>query len=266
MPLVLPLVLGSIAFLVAICTLPYKVPVARVYSVSYVFGYNNRIAVLLTAVGVILLALFGPELPLRFTPGKALTASTVRKALVIAGGLTALLHLLTRRLDGVLESIYLIDRVKLLKEGRIPYKQFEYAYGASFLYGPACIARWFHLSLGDGYGIFWVALVLLGTYLLYRCIVWVDLRNGAQRSIFLLFWAFSVLNLFTFGITYSLFRYVLPCFLALVLYRKLAGTERSQIAALLLPAPMYALLVLVSPELAVAFAVGMSAFYCASGT
>ena len=258
----LALALGSILFLVAICTLPYMVPVTPVYSDSYVFGYNNRVAAMLTALGAVLLALFGPELQLHFTAARPFTRSTLRKALAISATIAGTLHLLTRRLNGVAESIYLIDRIHLLRSGRVPYTQFEYAYGASFLYGPAWISRFLHLPVADGYGLFWIALVLLGTALLGKVILWVDLPHGAQRSIFLLFWVFSVLNLFTFGVTYSLFRYVLPCFFALVIYRRLWTTERGwpQAATLALPAPMYALLLLVSPELGIAFAVGITAY------
>ncbi|MGI4826680.1 MAG: hypothetical protein ACRYFU_00560 [Janthinobacterium lividum] len=258
----LALALGSILFLLAISWLPYRMPVPRAYSDSYVFGYNNRIAAILTAAAAVLLAFFGPRLQLHLSPGKSLTSSTLKKALagssVIGGGL----YLLTRRLDGVNESIYLIDRIKLLLAGRVPYKDFEYAYGASFLYVPAWISRGLHLPVGDAYGVFWIGLVLLGTFLLYKVIGWVDVPSGAQRSIFLLFWIFSILNLFSFGVTYSLFRYVLPCFFALVVYRGLAPVEQPQPqpGIFLLPPLMYALLLLVSPELGITFAIGMSAF------
>lgn len=261
----LALALGSILFLIAICTLPYRVPLAPVYSISYIFGYNNRVAVLLTAGAIVLLALFGPTLQLSFRSGKPLTVSTLRKALAIAGGCTVILAWFTRRLDGLLESIYLIDRARLLGEGRVPYRDFEYAYGAFFLYGPSWIARWTHLSVGDAYGLFWIGLVLLGTWLLYKCLTWTDLPGAAQRTVFLFFWAFSVVNLLTFGITYTTFRYILPCFLALVLYRRLAVAGDFHAAVLLLPVPMFALLIVISPELAIAFGVGVSAFLARFG-
>ena len=111
---------------------------------------------------------------------------------------------------------------------------------------------------------FWITLVLLGTWLLYQTILWVDVPDGAKQSIFLLFWTFSVLNLFTFGVTYSLFRYTLPCFFGLVLYRRLAPPA-SQPLTLLLPAPMYGMLLLISPELGIAFAVGTTAYLLCFG-
>lgn len=148
--------MGSIVFLLALSWLPYKVPVARVYSESYVVGYNNRAGALIIALGAVLLAMFGPALLLQFSPGKPLASSTLKKALAVSAALSGALYLLTRKLDGVIESIYLIDRIKLLVEGKVPYKDFEYAYGALFLYGPAWISRELHIPVGDAYGTVWI--------------------------------------------------------------------------------------------------------------
>ena len=235
-------------------------PFPKVYSVSYIFGYNNRVATILTACWAVLVAVLAPTLPLRPPSGKPLTNSTLRKALAVSGLANLALYLLTRKLDGVEESIYLIDRAKLLFEGRVPYREFEFAYGVVFLYGPVVLARILHIGVGDGYGIFWVLLTLLGTVLLWQTLRWVDLAPGAQRSVFLLFWAFSVVNLLSFGISYTSLRYVLPCFFALVLYRRLRAAEPGRALALLLFVPFFAAILAVSPELAISFAVGMSAF------
>lgn len=256
---------STVVFLSLLCWLPYKVPFPEVYSFSYIFGYNNRVATLLTACWAVSVALLAPALPWRPPSGKPLSASTLKKALAISGLLNLALYLMTRKLDGVEESIYLIDRAKLLFEGRVPYREFEFAYGVVFLYGPVLVARGLHVSVGDGYGLFWVLLTLAGTVLLWQTVRWVELAPGAQRSVFLLFWAFSVVNLLTFGISYTTFRYVLPCFFALILYRGLRGTEAGGARTLLLFGPFFALILAVSPELALSFAVGMSGFLLAFG-
>ena len=220
---------------------------------------------MLTACWAVLIALLAPQLRLRKPSGKPFTRSTLWKALAISGFANLFLYLMTRRLDGVEESIYLIDRAKLLFEGRVPYREFEFAYGAAFLYGPVLVARLLHVSVGDGYGIFWVLLTLLGTVLLWQTVRWVQFAPGAQRAVFLLFWAFSLVNLLTFGISYTTFRYVLPCFLALALYRAIGAVSAGKSWPVLLFAPFFGLILAVSPELAVSFAVGISGFLLAFG-
>ncbi len=256
---------GSILFAWLLSWLPYRVPFPKVYSFSYIFGYNNRVAMIVTACWAVLVALLAPSLPFRAPPGKLLTAATLRKTLAVSGLVNLILYLLTRKLGGVEESIYLIDRAKLLFEGHTPYREFEFAYGVVFLYGPVVFARLLHISVGDGYGLFWMSLTLLGIVLLWQTLRWVDLAPGAQRSVFLLFWAFTLVNLLTFGVSYTAFRYVLPCFFALVLYRQLGAPEQGRSRALFLLAPFFAMVLAVSPEIALSFAVGMSGFLLAFG-
>lgn len=254
------MIASTCIFFRLLCWLPYRVPFPRVYSVSYIFGYNNRVATILTGCWVVVVALLAPALPLRAPSGKPLTLSTLKKALALSGLANLALYLLTRKLDGVEESIYLIDRAKLAFEGRLPYREFEFAYGVVFLYGPALFARLLHISVGDGYGLSWILLNLLGVYLLWQTLRWVPLAPGAQRSVFLLFWAFSAANLLTFGISYTVFRYVLPCFFAVLLYRRLGTPEQGNAHSLLPFVPFFAVILAVSPELAISFAVGMSGF------
>jgi hypothetical protein len=260
------ILIGAAAlFLAALCWLPYRVPATPTVSESYAFGYNNRVGQWIVAAGALLLALWGPRLPTpQSTAARPLRRSTLYKALAVSLLLAVALFLFTRKLEGFGESIYLIDRVKLVLEGRIPYKQFEYAYGAIFLYGPAWMSRWLHLSVGDAYGIFWLLVNAAGICLLYKTIEWIDSPAVDKRGLFILFWVLSLPMLQSAGVNYSLFRYLLPCFFALLVYRKLAPASqpRPQALALLLPVPLLGLLLCVSPELALTFAVG-TAFYLA---
>ena len=90
---------GGVTFGLAAClifVLPLFVPMKPIQtvSVSYLAGFNNSVA-LFGAVGLSLLALFGPRLRLSFKPGKPLTASTLKKSLAIVGAGALVLDLRT---------------------------------------------------------------------------------------------------------------------------------------------------------------------------
>jgi len=257
---------GVAAFLVALSTVPYHFPVAPNFSESYLFGYNNRVGMVIVALGLILLAAFGPRLELQpTTPGKPLTRRTLYKALAVSFVVSTLCYLLTRALNGFNESIYLIDRVQMLLDGRTPYTQFEFAYGALFLYVPAWFARLLHLSAGDGYGLFFVLATVLGTWLLWLTLKNIDEPPAQQRKLFLLLWFLSTMALTNLGTNCSMLRFVLPSYFGAVLYRRLARAPQTQLLTLLLPVPMYAVLLAVSPEFGVAFGIGIAAYLALFG-
>ena len=91
---------------------------------------------------------------------------------------------LARGLQGFGESIYLIDRLKMLTEGGRPYKDFEYAYGAIFLYGPRALML-LHLSAEDSYYVFWLLTLLVGVWMLAEVIGLAGVSGRPKiRSIF----------------------------------------------------------------------------------
>lgn len=256
-----------IAFLVLICTLPYHVPTTPTDSVSYLFGYSNRAAQVLLAIALIPLCLWGPRLSVSSASAFApLPREAIRNAAIITGIACTLLYLLTRKLDGFNESIYMIDRVWHAGSGQRPYVDFEYAYGAFFLYGPVAFMRFLHLPLGDAYGLFWIGTSIVGTWMLGQTIRWgAGARVPHQKSVFWLLWAASTTSILSTGLNYTEFRFVLPCWLALLvhrtLYRSKADTWRWMQAALAASGSTLAVL-LVSPELGIGFAVGPVAFLC----
>lgn len=96
--------------------------------------------------------------------------------------------------------------------------------------------------------------------MLYATLQWVDLPFRFRRLSFLFFLVVALVNLLSTGINYSLFRFVSPCFFALVVYRALDRTASpwSRPLGLLIVAPFYAVLLTISPELALSFGCGMS--------
>lgn len=247
----------------ALVWLPYHVAVPPTFSDSYLFGFNNRAGVAIILVFGLGIAIFAPgfgfssNLP---EEEKPLSRSTLYKALALTVALSGLIFFATRRLGGFDESVYLIDRVKLLLEGHIANRDFEWPYGVFFLYGPAWIARGLHLSVTDAYGLFWILVSLVGVGLLYTTLRWVDEPQLRLRKTFQMLICAGLTALLCTGVNYSLFRFVLPCFLGVGVYRTM--TRRSPELGMLLIVPSYIALLLVSPELAISFALG-TALYCA---
>ncbi len=261
------LVCAAVATVVLLVVVPYHVAGTPNYSVSYLFGFNNHVAIAILALFGLFVALVCPDLRFgepREYKGKPITRTTLRRALLLTLLVSGILYVITRRLGGFDESAYLIDRLNLLLDGHQPNRDFEYAYGMSLLYAPAFLVRAFHLPVGDAYGWFWIALSLFGTWLLYKSISWIEAPSALRRHIFLFYVAISVTALLCTGVNYSLFRFVLPSFLALWIYRRMSKSASAANTAvgIFLVAPCYALLLAVSPEIAVSFAMGMLCFLC----
>ncbi len=247
---------------VTIClfSLPYYVPVSPNLSDSYLFGFNNRFCWLLFLALVSLMALVGPVRSDGTVSGKPLSRSTLQKALVGNLVCSTAMYLWTRKLNGFGEAIYLIDRLRLVMEGRVPYRDFEYAYGVGFLYPPAWLAHLLHLGAADAYGLFYIVVSLLGTLLLYICLLWMDGIPASKRQMFLFLWIVSLVSVLNFGVNYSLLRFDLPIFWMLLIHRAVARRSGSSLVPFALASLGYGIVLCDSPELAIAFGFGASLY------
>jgi hypothetical protein len=193
--------------------LPYHVPVQPSVSDSYLFGFSNKTfeVLLLLFVAALVISERGLALGL---PGRAaslpIPQRTLFGVLAVVAAVCAVMYFLTRGLSGYDESRYLIDRVRLLAEGRTPYREFEFAYGPLLLYGPLAIARMFGIGIESGYYAFWSLTATLGYYLLYQTINRIDFPCSRKRTIFLVFSLGVMPGLLNTGANYTLLRFVLP--------------------------------------------------------
>jgi hypothetical protein len=244
--------------------LPYRIPVQPSLSESYIFGFNNHAGIAIIALGALLSALIAWRAPLQPYTGpteQPLPKSALHQALAATLLVNLCLYLLTRRLDGFNESIYLVDRIKLLLEGKVIYRDFEFAYGPLMLYGPVWLCR-LHLPVGDAYNLFWIAANLTGVWMAFKTLQWIDAPAPGRRLLFVLLVCLSLLAATSTGLNYSLIRYILPCFLGLDLYRRLApiNRPRTQPPVILLALPYSLAIFLVSPEVALSFVLGISVY------
>jgi hypothetical protein len=241
--------------------LPYNVPVQPSVSDSYLFGFSNKTFEVLLLLFVAALVISERGLAPRL-PGRAaslpIPQRTLLAVLAVVAAVCAVMYFLSRGLGGYDESRYLIDRVRLLAEGRTPYREFEFAYGPLLLYGPLAIARMFGIGIESGYYAFWALTATLGYYLLYETINRIDFPCSRKRSIFLVFSIGMMAGLLNTGANYTLLRFVLPAFFALLLHRSVGdgGSLRRHIRSLLLVVLFTAAIEVVSPELAIAYALG----------
>lgn len=249
--------------------LPYYVPVPPAVSDSYLFGFSNKMCQALILLFVTGFALLDSPLllPDQADAGleraaKPIPRSTLFAMLALVCGICGMMYLLTRGLHGYDESRYLIDRVKLLTEGQTPYRDFEFIYGPLLLYGPFAISRIFHCSVEGSYYAFWALEAILGNCLLYSIMNRLAVFSTHTRTIYLVFAVGSMTALLDTGENYTLLRFVLPAFFALLLCRSFGNGQstRSYLQSLLLAIPFTIAIGLVSPEFGFAFAIGSLAY------
>lgn len=246
-------------FLVALLTVPYHFAVPHTISDSEIFGYNNRVAILIVILGALSAGIFFREPQRVNRPGKALSRSTLWKALLITFLFTGTISLLTLHLDGVFESLYMIDRVKMAIAGHLAYRDFEFIYGPLLVYGPATLARLFHLTATNACSLFWMLLALPGVIQLYSILRWTEFSPATQRRVFWLIFLMALGPLLTDSTSYVLLRFLTPIYLAMAIARLVQRTG-THAAVLLWCVPSVALCTAVSPETGMTFGVGITLY------
>jgi len=246
--------------LAAIFYLPRLLPpTSPSASDSYLFSYNNRLGIILLlffiALGVVLTRGFHLNPAKESRVCQPLPRWMLLAALLIVATACAAMYALAGRYHGFGESFYLIDRITLLDQGRTPYRDFEFVYGPAQLYGPLLLHHLLPLDLADAYYLFWTISYLLGAYLLFRCIDNLRFATPAKPAIFVLLYAAGLFAIIRMGTNYTFLRYALPLYLIVRLNTRFRACRApSLLFDVLLCAAFCALLVLSSPETAVAFA------------
>lgn len=162
--------------------------------------------------------------------------------------------LITGRFEGFNESIYEIDRVWLLAQGKMPYVGFEWPFGVFLLYGPLWLSHLLYCGVAGGYYVFWTLASLAGVALLFATINQLDYPSPRKTSIFLLVFVTALPSVMGMGTHYTWLRFITPfyCILAVhrVSVRKLQPNAGRFAACLAIC--FTALLLLISPEMAIA--------------
>lgn len=268
----LPLLL--LASPAAIFVLPFFVPVTPAFSESFLFGFSNRLGLLLFVIllaGLALLSWFG-TLHLSHLPGATISTATntpSRRALsitlLLSAGISIPFFLLIPAGNGVSESIYFLDRIGLLSQGLRPYRDFEFVYGPLQLFLPFLTARSLHLSLTDGYYLVWLVSTLLGLLALWISVRWLDLPSRGKPATFLLLAVILGSEILSTGLNYNPLRYAAPIACLLLVHRlsrfphqPTLSITLQTLAASILSA---VLLLGLSPETGITFSIAVLLFF-----
>ena len=246
--------LFAVACVAAILYVPYFVPQAPVASASYVFGYNNRAAVVLLVVFCAWGAIWKKGCGLKLLPAgrpAKMPRSVLWVCLAIRLAACVAMVPLVGRAGGFAESHYDIDRIWLLAQGKTPYVGFEWPFGALLLYGPLWLGHLLRCGIGGGYYVFWTAASVGGVAILYAIIDRLDYATTRKTSIFLLLFVTFLPSVLGMGAHYTLLRFATPFYCILVVYGMAAEPGRRWLAAAL-AAGFTAMLLTISPEMAMA--------------
>ncbi len=248
-----------LALLAALWTVPYFFPVNATISLSYVVGYNNRVAVLVFALGAILFAFL--------THGELASASSTHNQKVTRADLVASLAVVglacfLRHHHGQIpgdESSYVINRLQMLASGLRPYKDVEFIYGPLHLWIPRLVTRVFGFSVTTGYYVWWYTQWLVGTAMLWTTVSLLPYVLRRRRLIFWFVLAELLFSISSEGTAYTPVRLAGAAFCVVVLCEI---WRRTASAWLLLASGAAAILlgIGISPEQGLAVALGLIAW------
>jgi len=247
--------------------LPYLFPVSPSVSASYIYQFNNRVALLVFLAGATLLGFLFPWPP----PESEIKDSSVSRTTglaAVAGTVAfgAFLHWISVPQGLTGEASYFLSRFSEAVAGHTIYRDFEFAYGPLWLYLPLWTGELLHLSLISGYLLFWLFNWAIGIWLLYIVVNAIKIPSSYRTSIFLIFAASMAPWLWSQGVNYTPVRPLLAGALAMVvwtIYRR--GAPQLAVAAV--AAVSAAVATGVSPEYGLAFMLGTLLFFafCVKG-
>jgi hypothetical protein len=251
------------AFAVVFFRLPFAFPVAPSASASYVFQFNNRVAVVIFIAGAALFSIYFRGLSLQ--PGTRDSRVSRISCLVAIATCVAVgwFYYWLSVPDGLFgEATYFHGRLAQLASGKAIYRDFEFAYGPLMLYLPFWTGRLLHLSLIHGYVLFWLADWAVGIWILYRLVNAIEIPSPYRTAIFFIFVLDFAGSILPQGINYAPLRTLLTAALAMVVYAAYRHPV-SMPAMVAVSTACAALAAAVSPEHGLAFMAGTLLFFAA---
>jgi hypothetical protein len=262
--------------LLSIFYLPWHVKMAKpIISVSYDYGFNNKVSVVSILLSIIALTLIRMKYGstdesidgLAVGPSEVTKDDLPHKHFYIGVGIHLFIILslliLTGNDPGYGESTYFIDRADKVLHGLKPYVDFEYAYGPLFIYLPALLFKILNpigLTLKGCYCAVFTVIDILGIYIVYQTFNLLKI-SAKQKSVM---YYLIVLPSFPFqlGLNYVLLRYIAPCVSLIFLNYKycVESTSMRSLKYVTLSLVLIALNLSISPEAGIAFYISLIFF------
>jgi len=165
------------------------------------------------------------------------------------------MYVFAGRYEGFGESFYVIDRIWLLADGKVPFRDFEFAYGPALLYGPSVLHTIFSIGIAKAYYLFWAGSYLLGALLLFKTVNMVNYPTTSKQEIYLLLFLPGLFPIIRMGTNYTFLRFVCPLFFVLVIHKWFKDSHGGWIVRAVLGSVVFtAFLLSLSAETAIAFA------------
>ena len=251
--------------LLCVFWLPLAVPPKPNFSASWVYGFNNKVSLLAFLAALIIgaFALRGDDLSVsEQEPKENLPLRTLWIALGATTLACAVMTLICYPVDGIEETPYLLNRIRVLLTGVHPYTGFEFIYGPALLYIPWFFAKILRFSSFWAYFATWYLMWLAGTALQFLVIRSLRFPRWAARGAFWFLWWIFVPALMGTGLQFTPVRQ-LSVIVAMLLYDRVY-TRRPGWMPVFAAVGLQAGLFLLSPELAIAFAAAAVTYtFCA---
>ncbi len=265
-PSIVAIISFAVIGLATIFILPFHIPVAPVVSDSYVFGFNNRAALLLFVLFAFSFAFWTKGLGLASAEDEdvmvlpPMSRRVLGITVALTAAITATFWLAYREVGAINEGSYLMDRLQHLSSGEVLYRDFEFIYGPLMLFIPLWLHRSLRLSLLDAYYCFWMLSWVLGIYALWLTVKWSCSSTRLKNGIYILAFLGFIFSTISLGLNYTPLRFVSSPFFAALCWRMLANSRFAWSAALVsLVGSAWTLFL--SPEQGIAFSIGTLLFF-----
>ena len=263
-PGVLSLGAFAVAFIGAVCFLPLLIGTRQAVSESYVYGFNNHVALAAILCGAFAFAWWARNWDIRFPETRPEIAPWPRgllfSVLILTVLFTSFIWIANRSGGAFDDAVYALTRMHEYLRGAELYRQIEYCYGPLLFFIPVWASRLFHVTPESAYFLTWILEWFVGIPLLWATIH-LALPARYARPTFIGFSLFYLLTLaVTGGQSYTPVRFMLGPFTALLSY-ELYRQRRSPLSYFGIAAAGTAFTLLLSPEQGVALFFATSIFF-----
>lgn len=252
------------ASIVAVTTIPYAFPPNDGISASYVFGFSNRICILLILTTIAATAWLAARQELFFISAESGPARgqwwVPAAGSLLTAAITTAYFLYFHHQKAQLEATYFLDRLRMEQLGLRPYRDFRFDYGPLQLYPALWLRRLSRLSISSAYFTTWILEWTAGAALIYTVTRRFAASQAGAALAFALGLAAWLPSVVAGGLNYTPLRFFAAATAALWLHDQVQKA-RSPMPSFLTAALIANVLLFYSPEQGIFLAVAVLVYY-----